>query len=300
MAEPALINLCMLKMSGYLGPSFFDDTVIAVEHGLRRAGLRARILTNTITVDALNIVWGAGTHLGRDLAAIRATARPENSVIFNMEQLASDSVLVDTPYLDFLRAYRVLDYNEHNLQALRQARPGAVALELPVLPAAALATGTQASVPVRPRYDVAFYGALTPRREVVLAELERRGLSVLRIQGAFGPELSQALLDVRLVLNVHCYTAAIFEIARVLRPLALGVPVVSETSVMPDSVDWTRSGIVFADYEQLADQCEALVVDTERRHQAVRQSFAFLGDDTSWVQRTREVIEALMTRRPLP
>lgn len=293
MLKPELINLCMLKMSGYLGPSFFDDTVVAVEHLLRTAGFRTRISTNTVTVDALNIIWGAGTHLGRDLAAIRASARPDNSVIFNMEQLSSDSVLVDAAYLDFLQGYRVLDYNENNIAALRAARPGVTALEMPVLPAPALATGSGAVAPRRARHDVAFYGSLTPRRETVLAELERRGLSVLRIHGAFGPSLSQALLDAKVVLNVHCYSSAIFEIARVLRPLALGVPVVSETSVMPASVDWTRSGIVFADYGRLADECESLVVDAERRHQALRQSFAFIGDDGAWRTQARNVIAAL-------
>lgn len=300
MLTPSLISLCILKLTGYQGPSYFDDTVIAVEHILHLAGFRTRIVTNTITVDALNIVWGAGTDLGRDLTAIRSVASPANSVIFNMEQLSSDSALVDDNYLDFLQAYRVLDYNYHNIEALQAVRSGIVAREFPVVTVPSLAGGTSAESPIRPRHDVAFYGSINPRREKVLMELERRGISVLRISGAFGPDLSQALMDAKVVLNVHHYNSAIFEIARVLRPLALGIPVVSETSLMPNSVDWTRSGIVFAEYEQLADCCEALVVDAERRHQALRRSFAFLGDQARWTQEAQHLVEALMTTAAQP
>jgi hypothetical protein len=285
----------MLKMNGYLGPSFFDDSVISVEYALRIAGYQTRISTNTIAVDALNIIWGAGTHLGSDLAAIEAVASPSNCIIFNMEQIAGESPLVNESYLQFLRKYKVLDYNAHNIRAIHAIDSSITAREFPLVPAPSLAYFAHEHPAGWNGYefDIGFYGAMSDRRERVLVELASNGLRVNRIAGQFGENLNRAIANTKAILNVHCYSSMIFETARVLRPLAMGLPVISETSAMPSSVNWTESGVIFADIQNLVETCTRVLNSAHLQHRATREIRTFLGNESLWIGSVASVMDEL-------
>ena len=273
------VNLVSLKPDPKGGPLFFDDTLIAVGSLLQRAGYRVHTSCNVVYPDVHNILWGAGTQLFPDLAAVRAVGRPEFTCIFNMEQLASDSPLVTTAYLDFLHEYRVLDYNARNLAVLLERRADQKCSEFPVLPCAELAACAQppqACANAGALQDVGFFGALTERRVRVLDALRARGVRVKQIQG-FGENLSSAMADCRLILNVHAYDTGIFEIARALRPCALGIPMVSEQSCLPLHADWSASGICFAAYDDLVGRVTTLLDQPDLQLLATRQTQAFLG-----------------------
>ena len=290
-----IINLVMLKLNGYLGPSFFDDSVISVDYALRITGYKTRISTNTIAVDGLNIIWGAGTHLGNDLAAIEAVASPSNCVIFNMEQIAGESPLVNESYLRFLRKYKVLDYNAHNIRAIQALDSGITAREFPLIPAPSLAHFVYERASDRNDYefDIGFYGAMSERRERVLVELEANGLRVNQVRGQFGENLNRAIANTKAILNVHCYSSMIFEAARVLRPLAMGLPVISETSAMPSSVNWTESGVFFADIENLVETCMRVLKSDHLQHQATRKVRTFLGNESLLISAVANVMDEL-------
>jgi hypothetical protein len=236
-------------------------------------------------VDSLNVIWGAGTHLGSDLAAIEAVASPSNCIIFNMEQIAGESPLVNENYLRFLRKYKVLDYNAHNIRAIRAIDSSITATEFPLIPAPSLAHfGYERPADWNDyEFDIGFYGAMSERRERVLFELESNGLRVNRVSGQFGENLNKAIANTKAILNVHCYSSMIFETARVLRPLAMGLPVISETSAMPSSVNWTESGVFFADVENLVDTCMRVLKSDHLQHQAIRKIRTFLGNEPLWI-----------------
>jgi hypothetical protein len=61
----------------------------------------------------------------------------------------------------------------------------------------------------------------------------------------------------------------------VLQPAVMGVPIVCETSVMSPMNDWSNSGIVFADYDQLVSTCRHLLESPTRLHQHACQVQAF-------------------------
>jgi hypothetical protein len=291
-----IINLVMLKLHGYMGPSFFDDSVISVEYALRIAGYQTRISTNTIAIDGLNIIWGAGTHLGPDLAAIEAVASPKNCVIFNMEQIAGESPLVNKGYLQFLKKYRVLDYNEHNIRAIQAIDSDVKATEFPLVPAPSLGHYAHAQPSEQNGYhfDVGFYGAMSDRRESILDELEARQLRVNRVSGQFGDNLNNAISSTKAILNVHCYSSMIFETARVLRPLAMGLPVISETSAMPSSVNWEESGVFFADFENLVDLCVEVSKNNYLQQYAVRKNRTFLGNESLWINAVMNTMNSVI------
>ncbi|MRW93644.1 hypothetical protein GJ699_26985 [Duganella sp. FT80W] len=118
-----IINLVLLKRFVTNEPSVFDDTVYSVRYHLQQAGFEVLVSCNVIAPDALNIIWGVGTWGSPTLEQMRQLAKPEYSIIFNMEQLGSDSALVTDEYLQFLSEYRVFDYNQHNIDALQARFP---------------------------------------------------------------------------------------------------------------------------------------------------------------------------------
>jgi hypothetical protein len=190
-----------------------------------------------------------------------------------MEQLGGESPLLTSGYFDFLSEYVVWDYNSANpLHVGLRGRPPR-AIEFPVSPCQALA-GVDREDSGDDWFDVVFYGARNARREQLINFLVNSGLRV-GWPSAFGRNLVPYLRASTLVLNVHAYSTAIFETTRVLRPVAMGIPVVSETSVMPASVDWTRSGILFVDYPKLGEACVALLENSRQQLRMARRSIAF-------------------------
>ena len=256
-------NLVSLKPEGFAHhPSFFDDTIDAVANSIEQAGNRVVKTTNRIAVDAINIVWGVGTHLFPSIDTFRRLASPKNTVVFNMEQIGSDSALVTREYLSLLKDYVVLDYNQQNIEALNK-KVGSVcrAYEFPVRPSYAL--NRFSGAPGRVECDALFYGAMSQRRLKILQKLQSQGLRV-RIARGFGEELSRQIMQSKVVLNIHLHDTAIFEVARVLRPISHGVPVLSEVSVLPTTVSWEKSGVEFFGEKVFVERlCESILKNDE-------------------------------------
>ncbi len=284
------INLVSLKPYQTNEPSFFDDTILSIQYQLKLAGFQTHVTCNVIAPDALNIVWGAHSHLSPPLEQIREIAKPEYTFIFNMEQIEYGNSFVTPEYISFLSEYRVLDYNQKNIENLKIYAPTIRALEFPVVPslhmAADFAIPTRAQVPAA---DVAFWGAHNTRRAKTLARIAERGLRISNINNAFGSNLSRQIYNSNVCINVHALTTGIFEIARCLRPLAMGIPVVSELSHLPATVDWTHSGIVFCVYEEIPDRCEQLARDHELALNSIRKTQHFI-NRADWADIARAVI----------
>ena len=123
--------------------------------------------------------------------------------------------------------------------------------------------------------DVLFYGSLNERRQKVLDELERRGLEVEVVSGAYGAELTPAIQRAKVVVHVHYYDSSLFPALRVLQPVAQGVPVVCERSVFSEWNDWAESGMVFAAYDSIADACAELSQSPARAAEVAAKCWAF-------------------------
>lgn len=288
------INLVLLKRYTTTQPSVFDDTVYSVFYHLKQAGFDVHVSCNVVVPEALNIIWGAGMHFSPPLDHIRQVAKPEFSIIFNMEQIGSDSQLVTDDYLRFLSEYRVLDYNQHNVNGLLARYPDTHCQEFPLLPSPTFASDWTADWTLAgPQPAIAFWGARNERRQNMLNLLEGAGHTVQIVPGLYGQHLSSAIAHAQLCLNVHFYQSAIFELARCLRPLAMGMPVVSEQSSLPSLVDWQHSGILFSDYEDMPACCHRLLNDPALAQQSIRQTLHFL-HQPKWVDLTRETMLSML------
>lgn len=252
-------------------PFVFTEAAICLRDSLRAAGYASDLRVNSPDCGSLAIVLAEP----RTLLAWAPHLDPCRTLPFNFEQLGSDSALIGPEYLGLLRRFVTLDYHGANLAWLGGTGR---AFELPVVPSASLAfpSGGEQHAPAPIDVDVLFFGTPNGRRAAVLEALRRRGLRVEVVSGAYAWELTPVLSRARVVLHVHFYESALFPAARVLQPMASGVPVVCERSVLPQACDWTRSGIDFAALDDLPAACAELLGDPSARLDAVRRSRRFV------------------------
>jgi hypothetical protein len=266
------VNLVSLKPASMVGRElFFDDVIQSVKFVLESVGRKVYISENKIVIDAINFVFGSGTHLFPDIDQFRRFASPRNVVIFNMEQLASESGLITDRYLDLLSDYTVLDYSFSNVSTLKQLRPDSRAVEFPVPPVPIFGADSQFSGLGAGSADVAFYGSLSEHRQKKLLRLTEAGLTVKILYG-FGVQLAKQLSNCRSVINIHNYSTSIFEIARVLRPVSMGVPVFSEESVMPATGGWDEAGVEFFDSTSMIQKIATILRSPDLLQRMTRDS----------------------------
>lgn len=269
-ALPARMNV--VEINAYAPrPFVFTELALCLRDALRRAGVASERLLNRVEPGVPSIVFVPTD----GWEAFVAPLDPRQTVLFNMEQLGSDAPWTRDGYVDALRRWIVADYNASNVAWLKSANgAGQRVHEIPIAPGPSVAFA--GGPPGEPAVDVLFYGTMNPRREAVIAALREAGLSVELAVGSFGWELAPAVLRARLVLHVHFYETRLFPVARILQPVAQGVPIVCETSVCSPLADWSAgSGIVFADHDRLVDACRQLLADPARQLQAVQRSFRF-------------------------
>lgn len=254
-------------------PFVFTEAARCLHDSIRATGCASNLLVNEVDAAALSLVLGAVP----PLPPLVQRLDPSMAAIVNFEQLASNSPLIGSDYQHWLRDWVVVDYHSSNIEHLqRQNGPAQLAFELPIVPGPSLAFGPEANT--TKSVDVLFYGTLTERRAKVLRQLEAAGVKVEVVAGAYAQELAPALMRARLVLHVHYYDTGLFPIARVLQPVANGIPVVCESSVFSQRSDWSRSGILFADYDGLADACRSLLVAPLEAARRAEQSKAFASE----------------------
>ncbi|MBI5720480.1 MAG: hypothetical protein HZC37_22620 [Burkholderiales bacterium] len=248
-------------------PFVFTEVALCLRDQLLAAGFEAEHLVNEIDPDGVSIVFVPTDQWRSALSHLD----PARTVLFNMEQLGSDSPWSREGYAQRLAGWTVADYHTANVEFLRQTNgPGQRAHEIPLVPGSSVVFARE--LDQLPSVDVLFFGTPNPRRERIFDELRAAGLSVEIVSGAYGWELTPALQRARLVLHVHHYETCLFPVARMLQPVAAGVPVVCETSACPALNDWAGSGIVFAHYPRLAATCTELLAQPARQLEGVRRN----------------------------
>jgi hypothetical protein len=213
------------------------------------------------------IIFGANL-----LSADDAALLPAESIIVNLEQIDEQSSWLSQTYLSLLRRYPVLDYSARNLTSL--ARFGVAHARLLGI---GFSPGLKRIEHSQIRdIDVLFYGSLNERRAKILSELRARGLNVVHLFGAYGPERDATIARAKLVLNMHFYDAKIFEIVRVFYLLANEVCIVSEGDPVDPDIQSFVNGLTLCPYKKLVETCLELVNDGERRKTQARRGFELI------------------------
>lgn len=251
-------------------PFVFTEVALCLRDMLRAAGFDAEHLVNQFDPEGLAIVF-VPTDGWREAVA---RLDPARAVLFNMEQLGSASPWVGRGHVAALAGFTLADYHAANVELLRAAHGPALRVhEVPVVPSSSVVFAREPAV-LAPSVDVLFYGTLNARRERVLDALRAAGLTLEVVTGAYAWELTPAIQRARLVLHVHYYETRLFPVARMLQPIASAVPIVCEASLCSPRNDWSASGIVFAEYDQLAATCCEMLAQPQRQLESARRNLA--------------------------
>ena len=213
-------HITLVRPDGYLHTEAFREVAETLKFGLQSLGHTAHIQENAVDAMATNILLGA--HL---LTPDEALIVPAGSVVYNLEQLGGPSL--PKHFYELGIRHQVWDYSLNNLktwEVLRCARPP-IHVPLGYVPELSRIPASKVQ-----DIDVLFYGSLNDRRSRILQALKDSGVKVHTVFGVYGKERDTLIARSKIVLNVHFYSAKIFETVRVSYLLANSKAVVSECS----------------------------------------------------------------------
>jgi peptidoglycan/xylan/chitin deacetylase (PgdA/CDA1 family) len=256
-------RLVIVRPSGTPVPHSINEVVTSLFYGLQSLGCSVDIEENEPIEDGTNIFFRA--HL---LPLSRVSEMPPGSIVYNFEQIFERSPWVGSIYRDLLSRSTVWDYSRRNLAAI-----GSIAdrRHLHLVPLGYMPQLTR--IPPAPveDIDVLFYGVLNQRRLAILRALEQAGLRV-QTETRIRADARDALISrTKLVLNLHFYPTAIFEIVRVSYLLANRKAVVGECGPDTEIDSDIREAIAPASYDRLCNTVLELLRDDGRRLDLARR-----------------------------
>jgi hypothetical protein len=208
-------NICLIHPDGYVHSLALLEAAEYCEHQLRRFGHESSLTKNFLSHDGVNIIFGAHISPGllHDLK--------ENTIIFNTEQLAEDSVWMNDAYKSIILNNYVWDYSQSNLKLIPHENKSLFSFyyepNLKRIPD-----------PLIKEWDLIFYGSINERRKKILEELNNRGIKLKTIFGVYGQERDELISRSRAVINLHFYDAQLLQQIRIFYPLINKIPVISE------------------------------------------------------------------------
>lgn len=209
------IHVCLIQPNGYIHSLALLEAAEYVVYKLKNAGYNSELNTNLLINDGINIVFGAHITANIDLHY------PENTILFNTEQLPENSIWTNVNYKKLLDRYYILDYSQTNIDLIPHSNKALVNFyhceqlnRIQKLPEKSI--------------DLLFYGSINERRANILKNLNAKGLRIQNIFGVYGAQRDELLAKSYAVLNLHYYEAQIFQQIRAFYPLINGIPVISE------------------------------------------------------------------------
>ena len=184
------------------------------------------------------IVFGA--HLEKRL--------PDNAVIYNTEQI------FQWDYIQTMKKHRVWDYSQKNIKKL--AHTG---VKPELCPVAYMPSMTIPMPDVPRDIDVLMYGCRNDRRQHIYEQLNAVGINAYFAFDVWGAKRDALIARAKIVLNVHFYEEAIFEIFRCAHLMANRKCIVSEVGKDIDLEESLYGCIVFAQYEHIVEKCVSLL-----------------------------------------
>ena len=209
------INVCLLQPPGFIHAFALLEAAEYIAHKAKLLGYDVSLAKNRLVSSSLNIVFGA--HINPS----QREPYPTGTVIFNTEQLSSNSVWITNGYKNILDKYFVWDYSQDNLNQISHQNKALVNFyhvdEL-----------QRIICHENKKYDLLFYGSMNDRRKAILDNISKKGISIHFVSALYGPERDLLLGECRAVLNLHFYDSQIFQQIRAFYPLINNIPVISE------------------------------------------------------------------------
>lgn len=266
---PTDFQVVMISPDGYTHSAALSEIVETVVFGLHALGVNATFAINRLVAPGPPAVL-FGAHLLTDEEAPKL---PDETIIYNLEQIGGTSSWCTPAYLGLLKRCRVWDYSVRNIRALAKLGVPQRAVHVPVGYMPQLTRIPQAPVQ---DVDVLFYGSVNERRAAVINSLQRKGLNAQAVFGVYGRDRDTIISRSKVVLNLHYYDTSIFELVRVSYLLANRKAVVAECHPGTEVDDGIATAVRLTPYEQLVDACVELVADSDQRRALEKRALAWM------------------------
>lgn len=275
----ASVNVVEVR-PGKKEPYVFTDLAKTFKDVLTSIGVDAKHVVDAVPTEGINVILGWSPNWVETHAA---KLQRNRTVLYNAEQLGSESDIVKNDYVDTLLKFVVADYSFLNKETLvGYGKNPKEVFVLPVVPTPSVKYKVPAAT--EGTHDIVFFGSANERRDKMLERLREEGMSAGHV-GGFSQKLAPYIKASKIVLHVHYYSTNMFPAIRFLQPLAYGIPIVCERSVLPRDQGWNESGIVFTDYEDTPAECKKLLDDPQRQRAIKTQYTKFLKSvdvETPW------------------
>ncbi|HWY63551.1 MAG TPA: hypothetical protein VNW15_16750 [Rhizomicrobium sp.] len=223
-------------------------------------GMNAPIVTDAADVRGTAIALGP--HM------LEQVPYPQNLILYNLEQVYQNPLLMTPSYVELLKRYPVWDYSVRNIAAMAQSGVQASLCGIGYMPGL-----TRIPAETAKDIDVLFIGSMNPRRGQALDRIAAQGATIRVAFNTYGEERDALIARAKIVLNLHFYQAKVFEIVRVSYLLANRVCVVSETGLDAELESPFLGGVAFAGYDGLPQACLRLLGDGAARQRIAQKGF---------------------------
>lgn len=238
-------RICLISPPGYAHSACFSEIIRLLWLSIRENGCEVDFSLNSPARDRVNIL------IGYHLVPFQPPWSQVDTVIWQLEQLDDSPNQWNSQREAHLRhARKVWDFSPVNAAFLLNKGINAQ----PLVPGHHPAMKTIRPAPLRD-IDILFYGSVGDRRRILLGRLSE-SFRLQALFGVYGAERDSWIARSRLVINIHHYSAQLFESVRVSHLLNNQTPILSENS--PD-LPWPDIGLKTADYDEIPALCSELL-----------------------------------------
>ncbi|MBD3317710.1 MAG: hypothetical protein GF344_18135 [Chitinivibrionales bacterium] len=253
-------RVCIIAPPGYRHSYAFIEIACLLKSSLIDLGRSCDLKLNEPAPNRINIV------LGYHLIGRPTALEGYDYIPYQLEQLSVREGVYSSNIEHLLKNARsVWDYSRDNIAFL--SHRGIAATLLPVgyhKNLERIVRGRSSDI------DVLFYGSINERRGNVLDRLRRAGARVETAFGIYADERDRLVARAKIVLNVHHYSAQIFEQVRVSYLLNNRCPIVSEQSA---DNPYHKVDLCMVPYEQLVETCLDLLENAEKRERKALEQY---------------------------
>ena len=247
--------MAIMKWGQNIHVRCFEDAARAIADALRTLG--HDVVPTSDAKPGRLIVMGAN-----NMAEDSRNPIPRDMIVYNTEQIAAQNGI--SHQMQSYKLYRnfvVWDYSQANIDRMRE-----FGLEKTVhCPLGYIPSMTKIAPAASQDVDVLWVGSVNQRREEILSAIEATGLKVKRLFGMYGEERDAWIARSKVVLNLHFYERAVFEVFRCSHLWA------NKKCVL------TEDGGCDAELERLADRAALLV----QRNQIVTWCQSLVEDEAA-------------------
>jgi acetyltransferase-like isoleucine patch superfamily enzyme/SAM-dependent methyltransferase len=263
------MNFAVLTVAppNYAHSRAFSEVAETLHYGLLALGHES-VITHEVLSGHRHIV------LGTNLLPVVSIELPEDTILYNLEQISPDSPWITNAVLALFQRFTLWDYSLRNCEQLQLMGYRHVKhVPLGYVPQL---TRIEPLAEEAQDIDVLFYGSLTEKRSSVLEALREKGLNVVELFGEYGTERDQAISRAKVVLNIHAYEAQIFEIVRVCYLLDNHKFVLSESSLNDPEAESFKDGVAFVAYDQIVEACLGFLQNPQERQRIAKEGFQLM------------------------